>query len=497
MILTLIGAIVVALGLVLLVTGTRLQMLCFVLACSLLNGSATLIVTALGSVSIQPALLATVFLALRCLLPGQAREPVLAASLADNGWLLLLVGYSAVGAWILPRLFHDTIDVVPLRPVNNPLGLIAFPLRFSAQNITTSAYMALTFLGALCAHMAVRRAGAAERIARLASLVALAHAGLGWSAAAARGTPAEAVFTFFRNGHYMQLDQSFEGVARLTGISPEPSLYASFALAWFIFTTELWLRNVDRRWSGAAALVLILTLLSSTSTTAYVGLAAYSAVLLVRQLFLVGTIPAAKGLVITASLLTLAAAGFAIVAGSEQVAHSVARVLRLTTSEKLNSGSGVARLLWARQGVDAFVHSWGLGVGAGSFRSSSILTAILGSSGVIGLASLLLYLRRVFRPFGGVTWRRTGIVELDVSSAAAWTVVMVLVPASVSAPSPDPGLVWGLLAGTALGLRRLSAGHYLPAPTASVPVELGGEDRARLSYRRGAPGFRHALGVAS
>ena len=484
MIITLIGLVVAAIGLILLGVGTRLQMLCFVLFCGLFNGSATLIITALGSVSIQPALLAALFLVLRCALPGRRSAPVLGSALADNGWLLLLVGYSAIGAFLLPALFQGSIAVVPLRPSNNPLGLTAYPLRFSPQNITTAAYMSLTLVGAICAHMAVRRADAAARIARLASVIALAHVATGWSAAALRNTPLQAVFAFFRNGHYMQLDQDFGGMARLTGISPEPSLYASYGLVWFLFVTELWLRSVDRRWTGPAALALFLTLLASTSTTAYVGLAAYSAVLLIRQTFLVGTIPAGKGLVIAACLAALLATLLALVAGSDAVASGLARMLRLTTSDKLSSGSGVARLLWAKQGLTAFAASWGLGIGAGSFRSSSILAAILGSSGIVGIASLLLYLRRVFRPTAQTTWRRTGLAELDVASAASWAALMSLVPASVSAPSPDPGLVWGLLAGLSLGLRRHAYGLYLAAPrqTRSDPVGLVGEAAPGPAY---------------
>lgn len=423
---TFIGALVAMAGFLLLCTASRLAMLQFVLACALLNGAAVATIPALGSVSIPPALLAAGFLLLRCILPARRSEPLFGTSFADNGWLLLLVGYSAAGAFTLPFLFAGEIAVVPLRPSNNPLGLTPYPLRFSPQNITTACYMLLTLVGAVCAHAAVRRVDAAARLARSGSVIALTHAALGWFAALARDTPADAVFQALRNGHYMQLDQAFEGFARLTGISPEPSLYASFALVWFVFTAELWLRSVDRRWSGPAALALGLTLLASTSSTAYVGLAAWSAVMLVRQVFLVGTIPARKGLVVAACAATLGVSALALAAGSDEAARALARVLRLTTTDKLDSGSGVARFLWARQGVEAFVQSWGLGIGAGSFRSSSILTAILGSSGLIGIAALALFLRQVFRPFSIHTWRRAGVPETDVSAAAAWAVVLVL-----------------------------------------------------------------------
>jgi hypothetical protein len=471
---TLIGAVVLLLGLLIMLAGTRMQMLGFVLCCAVLNGSATIIITALGSVSIAPGLFATGLLFVRCVLPGSGHEPLMTTSLADNGWLLLLVGYSVIGAFTLPFLFSTTVEVVPLRPSNNPLGLTVFPLRFSPQNITTAGYMLTTLLAAVSAHSAVRRPGASSQVVRLASVIGLTQVAIGWGAAFARGTPLQAVFDWFRNGYYMQLDQSFEGVARLTGISPEPSLYASFSLIWFVFNTELWLRSVDRRWTGPASLALFLTLAASTSTTAYVGLSAYAAVILVRQVFFVGTIPAAKGLVIGACLLTLLAGVLALAIGSEEIARTLSRMFRLTTTEKLDSSSAAARMFWAKQGLNAFVQSWGLGIGVGSFRSSSILTAVIGSSGLIGIVSLVIYLFTVFRPFAGSTWRRTGAFDTDVSSAAAWTVIMVLIPASVSAPSPDPGLVWGLLAGMCLGLRR---GPLLIVPnqrgqTASIPVLL-------------------------
>jgi hypothetical protein len=106
------------------------------------------------------------------------------------------------------------------------------------------------------------------------------------------------------------------------------------------------------------------------------------------------------------------------------------------------------------QGVHAFAASGGLGIGAGSFRSSSILTAILGSGGVIAVVAFVMYVARVFRPLDRRTWRPAGEPMVDVARAAGWAALAMLIPASVSAPSPDPGLLWGLITGTALGLRR-------------------------------------------
>lgn len=320
----------------------------------------------------------------------------------------------------------------------------------------------------------------------MASIITLTHAAIGWFAAGVANAGLNVVVQFFRNGSYMQLDQSFDGFARMTGISPEPSLYASFGFAWFVFTTELWLRNVDRRWSGPAALVMFLTLLVSTSSTAYVGLLGYSTIVLLRLVFFVGTIPARKGFAMATCLLVLVMCGLALIAGSEEVTNSVARILRLTTSDKLNSESGIACNFWAMQGFHAFATSWGLGIGIGSFRSSSILTAVLGSSGAIGVVALVLYLLRVFRPFARATYTAVGDIDRDTATAAAWTVMMVLVPASVSSPTPDPGLLWRLLAGTLLALRSVAARQIAAAPWSEpqefspLPSQLVAIDRSTI-----------------
>ncbi len=476
---TLIGAVVVLIGLLLLVFGSRLAMLMFVIACSVMNGSATVILTAVGNVSIAPAVTAALFLAARCVLPSRAGSQDLTRRLMSNGWLILLVGYGFISAYTLPFLFGKSILIVPLRPTAGPYTLV--PLHFTPQHLTTSMYMVMTLLGAICAAVAVSRRGAGAKIARLGSIIALIHSGIGWFGLIFANSSLNAVIKFFRNANYAQLDQAFDGISRMTGISPEPSLYASFGFTWFVFVTELWLRNVDRRWSGPASLALFLTLLVSTSSTAYVGLIAYGAAVTVRLLLFYGAIPVRKGLTILVCLLSLAACGMAVIIGSEAIAETVGRILRLTTTDKLDSASGAARATWALQGLRVFLSSGGLGIGVGSFRSSSIFAAILGSTGIIGFVAFICYVAKVFRPFARTTYTWTGDVDRDTATAAGWTVLMVLVPAAVTAPSPDPGLLWGLMAGIAMGLRnvmrqtvddvvRRETAKTAPDPTFTVPA---------------------------
>lgn len=458
---TWIGFIVFGIGLWLLLSASRLAMLMFALACTMFNGSAVVTITALGSVSVQPGLAATGLLFLRILLPERRSAGSVPAALRDNGWLILLATYGFVGAYTLPLLFSGAMGVVPLRPSAGAITTI--PLGFSTQNITTSFYLLTTMLAAIAAHATVNRPGAGPALARTACTIALVHATLGWIGVAIRGTAAQAVFEGIRNGHYMQVEQSFGSWARLNGVSPEPSIYAAYGFAWLVVVSELWLRNIIRGLSGPAALLLLVTLIASTSTTAYLGIGSYALILVLRVLFVPASIPTTK----TAAMIALALAGgamaLAMLVASEQMSDAVARILRTTTTDKLSSGSGVVRSVWARQGLDAFLASYGLGIGVGSFRSSSIITALIGSGGVIAATSMALYLGRVFRPFRAKTWRATGMIDRDTATACAWGAVMALVPAAASAPSPDPGILWGLLAGAALGLNRRADAGALPA----------------------------------
>ena len=63
----------------------------------------------------------------------------------------------------------------------------------------------------------------------------------------------------------------------------------------------------------------------------------------------------------------------------------------------------------------------GLGIGPGSFRSSSLLAAILGSMGLIGLVCFAVHLWRVLQPGRLSTWGEDADVGLSLGGAAAST----------------------------------------------------------------------------
>lgn len=446
-------------------------MLRLVLFFSLMGGSAALILTSLGGSTVQPAVFAVAFLLLRCLLPGPGQGARLRLAARDQLLLAFFVLYGVAGAMLLPRIFAGAIDVTPMRPIPSRYAFAAFPLAFSTQNITSAVYLGVTLTAALCSHMASQAEGSERVIARTAAIVALTHAALGLCSVFLAGTPVSGVLKFFRNGFYAQVDQSFQGFVRMNGIWPEPSVFAAYGFAWFVFVTELWLRDIDKRWTTWGALILGGALLISTSTTAYIGFAAYGTIIGLRILLLPGSVSLRKSLTFLAGGMIGLAGLLGLIAVNADAAAALGDFIARFTVDKASSASALQRGFWMRKGIDAFWISNGLGIGPGSFRSSSLVTAILGSTGVIGAAAVVMYLLKVFKPLHRSTYIRVTETRKATGIAASWAAVVMLIPTSFSAATPDPGLVWGCFCGMSLALRRPIA-RQAPRGTNSAAADV-------------------------
>ncbi len=454
MIPTLFGVVTMALGIFMLLRSSQIAMLQMTLLLSLMGGSAAIILPSLGGSTIQPAILALAFLILKCVLPRPQQNFQLVAAISDLKFLLLFAAYGAASAQILPRIFANMIDVTPLRPIPNGYLFAAYPLGFSNQNVTAAVYLLATLFAGICAYVACLTPRSEYRIARTAATIAGTHALLGLSGVVFAGTAWSAVLSYFRNGFYAQLNQTFDGFVRMNGIWPEPAVFANYGFAWMVFTTELWLRNVMRRWTGWAALILVIALFISTSTTAYIGLAAYSVVIGLRILIVPSSVSMRHGLIFLTGGLVFTAALISLIIISPDAAQALGSFAAKFTVDKASSASALQRGFWAEQGIAAFWVSGGLGIGPGSFRSSSLATAILGSMGVVGVAAIIAQIIAVLQPFRRSTYSRVTDDRLATGVAASWASVIMLIPSQFSAPSPDPGIIWGFFCGMALAFRR-------------------------------------------
>lgn len=454
MIVTPFALLVLLLGALALFRGGPLGMFSLFLASTLFGGSAAFILVAAGGSSIPPAQFMLLFLGIRLLLPGPGQMAALQRAVWANRYLLMFVLYGLVSAFILPTIFARQMLVTPLKPIPGADLFAVVPLRPTTQNFTTAFYLVGTLVAGIMATAAMQRPGAASRVVRLGAGIAFAHALLGISSVVLAGTAWDRLLGIFRNANYAQLNQSFDGLVRMNGIWPEASSFAAYGAAWCIFMLELWLRDIEPRRTGPAGLLLLLALIASTSSTAYVSLSAYGLFVGARLAIGPWVMTARKQLALIAFGLggvTVVLTAFVLVPG---LAAQLANILTLMTIDKADSGSGIQRAFWAKQGIELFFESYGLGVGAGSFRSSSVVTAILGSMGVIGIVMFTAHLVRSVQPFHR-DFLDLSLADPDraVGAAASTTALLMITPAMVSAPSPDPGLMWAVMCGIALALR--------------------------------------------
>jgi len=472
--LTFIGAGQVLIGLSLFMAGTVEAMFGFMLISAMFGGSAAIALPALGGSSIPPVQFALVFMAMRLLVPGGGQMAALGRASGANLWLIAFVAYGAVLAFIAPHIFAGQIEVTPLRGrtearyISTRAYIYATkPLASSTQNVTTAIYLCGTLLAGLAAHVACQRESGRAMLVRTMAAIGIVHALLGFIGIAVKGTPAEAVLLLFRNGSYAQLDHSYRGFVRMTGIWPEASGYANFAIVWFVFVFECWLRRIDTRWTGAAAVMLAAALAFSTSSTAYVGLPVYGLMLAVRSLLFPGALRADRVLWIAGGALVFIAIACGVMLWHPVFAADFGDLIRHMTVDKTDSLSGTQRRFWAWQGIEAFVHSGGIGIGPGSFRSSSLATAVLGSTGVIGTVALVAHIVRAFMPLRFSTYGATDDPALATGAAAAWAMLIGVLVASIALPSCDPGTDFAILAGASLALRaRLPQIAAVRPPTA-------------------------------
>jgi hypothetical protein len=422
------------------------------MASALFNGSAALSLPALGGSSIPPVQFGLLFVYLRILVPRGGYGGALPDAILANRAFVLFSAYAIVLSYIGPRLFEGAIDVFPLRPISSgPFDTIR--LAPTPQNLTSGFYHLGALLLALAAYMLCRTRGGPNAMVSITIWSGWFLTATGLLDLVSRGTPAGAILEIFRNGEYGQLDQSVDGFVRIRGVLPEPSSYAGMGFAFFLLNAELWYRSVRTKATGAVAAALALLLVLSTSSTAYVALAGYALFFLIRLIVLPGSAVAGKiQQALIACFLILFALSIALIVAPE-LTHEIYSIIVYFTANKATSFSGQQRLFWAMQGWDAFVASFGLGVGPGSFRSSSLFMAILGSVGVIGIVTFFTYLIAIFQPLRASTWGKGGDASQSIGGALAAASVLGLIPAAIISSQSVPDVTFSLFAGAAIALR--------------------------------------------
>jgi hypothetical protein len=439
---------------------------------TLLGAAAAIILTSLGDANIQPAHLLLGFLVVAVLANRDVLHAVpLALAFPRAGfWLLLTGGYVAISAMIFPRLFAGATYVFAIARTEIGPGIVSMPLSPTSGNLTQTVY----FFGDIACFLlffayACKPAGL-KAIAYAA--IAAAAINLAFAAIDLAGywTNAGDLLAFLRNGSYRMLNDAISlGFKRIVGSFPEASTFAYFTLGFFAFCTKLWLDGIKARFTGPLALLSLLALAFSTSSTGYAGTVGFLAALWIASL--AGTLrgPVPRATLISVAAVPLLVAVLLIGARLDQSAwQALESIVNQTVVDKLASESGVERAKWNAQALVNFSDTGWLGGGVGSVRASSFPVAVLGNIGAIGAVTYGSFLF-------GILFRRkhrwTAAFPAACQSGARWACLTQLIGASVAGSFIDLGLPFYIFAGLACaGPMPVRSAEPAPAARPLAPV---------------------------
>jgi hypothetical protein len=303
--------------------------------------------------------------------------------------LFALLGYALLSVVVLPDAFAGTIMVSPQK--NDPLQPGFVPLAFSAGNVTQPLYLAMNVVVATATALFMTRPAIPYRRIMSAYLLGgYVVVGLAFWQFASRvaGLPFPSDL-LYSNPSWAIVEQVMGSVPRIQGPFSEPAGLA-FYLAGLCFCC-LWLtahghQMMHMTWLLALA---ILAMLLSTSTTGILTLAVG------LPLILVFTAARADGQAIarlgkTAGVLMLAGllALTPIVIMKPALLDAVSSVVDSTLT-KGDSDSFSERTGTDLAALDTLTKTYGLGVGWGSFRSSSLIPGLVANAGVFGIVAVL------------------------------------------------------------------------------------------------------------
>lgn len=371
-------------------------------------------------------------------------------------WLLLMTVWAACTAIIMPRLFYGEFQVIPLG-ITNSLGIIApIPHGPVSSNLNQSVY----FTGNLVAFLGVVALCRSHRMVKAAAVGALVAIGVNIGIVvmdqAMDAAGQSHLLKFIRNAEFSQLFHAkVFGMKRITGSFPEASAYAGAAMGMMAFCLRLWRGGIMTRVTGPMTLVVLLTVVLSTSTTAYVALGAY--LFVIYSFAAIGIDPAlASGHAPREGQSKFLKYGPLVVLGiiilmavRPDIFSFLTEFMNSTVSEKITSDSGQERSSWNTYGINTIINTMGLGAGLGSVRTSSFVIGLPANIGLIGTFFFAMFFLRLFQPGKARLVTHADYESRQIAAAARSACFAIIIAASISAGTIDLGIMFFAFAGIA------------------------------------------------
>lgn len=368
--------------------------------------------------------------------------------------LFLFLIYAIFGTVFFPRVFEGATQVFSVARAGNESGIVSQPLAPSGGNLSQLLRMLLSALAFAAVSMIMMRRQDPQIALRAMTVVTVGHAGLGFLDLFTQATNTSWLMAPLRTANYaLTLGQETAGVNRLIGGYPEASSYGYVLIGLLGF----WLNYAfhdrsGKRWPVVMLLTVFLLWLRSTSSSAYVGGA---------LLLLVFGVPRVVELVRRRQSALPRRAAVFVMGGSVavplflfvifalyQTVPAFEQFLDRSLLEKMSSQSAEERGSWNAQAYRNFIDTWLLGAGLGSVRGSNWIAATLGTTGLVGLSLLVVFIFKLltlrFDRSDHMRWQVAAALKMGLAGCICRAIVVKL--------SPNLDYIFLAMAGLLVGL---------------------------------------------
>jgi hypothetical protein len=357
--------------------------------------------------------------------------------------LLAFLAWSFASALVMPHLFAGMPVYSPRDRVDMDIvqGNLA-PLRWSLSNLAQGIYLTLNIAAILFAFHVIQTKPQLEKLAKALRWAVFIVVAAGLLQHVAQLAGWSYPYTVFNNNpnnpsDTQYFDQQFGGFIRISSTFAEPMNSGSFLAAVTSGLLASYLRGRRGARSLFALLAVGVVLLETTSTTGYLALTAMFCLLLAyfnpfakrefreQPSFLKGW-----------AVVTLTAV--CIVGAAMLFIPSLSQAVVGMTVEKSEGISFASRVVADLDSFRLFENTYGLGVGLGSSRPSSLIMTFLSTVGIVGTTLFAMVLYRIVKMFPG-RWAPSML------QMSFWSLIGLLVAQSIGVPDINRPTLWALL----------------------------------------------------
>ncbi|MFM0640728.1 hypothetical protein PQQ63_28935 [Paraburkholderia metrosideri] len=343
----------------------------FVIFASIFHAAAVLNI---GQKGISPFFLCEIIFLVRYVLTIP-RLPLNIPRWMFSGFVLNIIAVST--AMILPIVFDGVMIYTPDKGMDYAFMYGGSPLSFSAGNAAQCIYITVNMLVAFVFFASWKKIGQLY-VFKISALTLLTTIAIGfWKLFSVMGYVDFPDDFFYSNaGLSQQFGQVVEGVNRINSTFTEASYFGGVMAACFYAVLSLE-SSAAYLLSIPVVIMLMATFSGSAAGAIALGAAIYFYIMGTRKIAIVA-------LLLAVALMIIYWLGYG-------------DVFEALIINKLSSGSAEVRTSADIYTFNLFIKTYGLGVGLGSHRTSSLALNLLGNIGALGAAAFATFLIRIIK----------------------------------------------------------------------------------------------------